>query len=54
MKGSEIMKIKLLNIGKINQDESAVKCVTGSLEEIYVKLARPLQTLENLRYAEND
>ncbi len=36
------------------QDESAVRCVTGSLEEIYAKLARPLQTLENLRYAENE
>lgn len=36
------------------QDESYVKCVTGNVEEIYAKLARPLQRLENLRYADDE
>lgn len=36
------------------QDESFVKRVTGNLEEIYAKLAKPLQTLENLRYADDE
>ena len=36
------------------QDESYVRCVTGNLEEIYAKLAKPLQTLENLRYADDE
>lgn len=36
------------------QDESYVKCVTGNVEEIYAKLARPLQMLENLRYADDE
>lgn len=35
-------------------EESLFKCVTGNLEEIYAKLAKPLQTLENLRYADNE
>ena len=34
-------------------EESFVKRVTGNLEEIYAKLARPLQVLENLRYADD-
>lgn len=33
-------------------EESFVKRVTGNLEEIYAKLAKPLQVLENLRYAD--
>lgn len=36
------------------QDESYVKCVTGNVEAIYAKLARPLQKLENLRYADDE
>lgn len=35
-------------------NESFVKCVTGNTEEIYAKLARPLQILENLRYADDE
>lgn len=35
-------------------NESFVKCVTGNVEEIYSKLARPLQLLENLRYADDE
>lgn len=35
-------------------NESFVKCVTGNVEEIYSKLARPLQILENLRYADDE
>lgn len=34
-------------------EESFVKRVTGNLEEIYAKLARPLQVLEDLRYADD-
>lgn len=34
-------------------EESFVKSVTGNLEEIYAKLARPLQVLEDLRYADD-
>ena len=36
-----------------DHEESFVKSVTGNLEEIYAKLARPLQVLENLRYADD-
>ena len=36
------------------QDESYVKCVTGNVEDVYAKLARPLQRLENLRYADDE
>ena len=36
------------------QDESYIKCVTGNVEAIYAKLARPLQRLENLRYADDE
>lgn len=35
-------------------NESFVKCVTGNVEEIYSKLARPLQILENLRYTDDE
>lgn len=35
-------------------NESFVKCVTGNVEEIYSKLARPLQLLENLRYTDDE
>lgn len=35
-----------------DHEESFVKSVTGNLEEIYAKLAKPLQVLENLRYAD--
>lgn len=36
------------------QDESYVDCVTGNVEAIYAKLARPLQRLENLRYTDDE
>ena len=36
-----------------DHEESFVKSVTGNLEEIYAKLAKPLQVLENLRYADD-
>lgn len=36
-----------------DHEESFVKSVKGNLEEIYAKLARPLQVLENLRYADD-
>lgn len=36
-----------------DHEESFVKSVTGNLEEIYATLARPLQLLEDLRYADD-